>query len=618
MKKYLKYLFDILAFGILISFCKAIFVSWHFISSNRYLHYKMYHLVALSLQESLNKDVLSTALWISCIYISILISIFLIKKLSTSFIQQTFPLGIDIKDKNKLIRLVAATLVCLFFLVYDGWLLNVYFIPKILIIRILINMIVLPFTVFLWLILIQGRWERLWNLIVKPNSFRFAYLASFIIIILLVVLNLFLFIDKEVDAADRPNVIFITIDSLRADHLKCYGYERNTSPNIDRFANDGILFKKAISTASWTYPSMTSLFTSQYPSVLNTMSYFNKFRNRNLVIAEFLKNYRYYTYALVANPDFIEKLGISQGFDVFREIKSDENYLSSPEITKEAIVFLKNNKTKPFFLFLFYFDPHLNYFLHENYNYYPDYNGNLKSNQSIGSYKGFRPKLDSLSENDIKFLEACYDSEINFTDEYLGRLFTELKKLDVYDNSIIILTSDHGDEFMERGDLGHGQSLYQELIRVPLIIKLPHNEHKGIKLENYVGLIDIVPTLISFLGFNHFSLDLQGRILSLQDTNKDIGEVAIISEDPGECIILGQKKLIIDEEDSMLLYDLDRDPLEKNNLSGIMIETKQVLERKLVDFYRRIEKKILASKNSVEEVIYSEEEKERLKALGYL
>ena len=618
MKKYIKYLFDVLAFGILIGFGRAIFVSWNFISSNRYFHYKMYRLIALSLQKSLNKSILLTVLWLSCLYLSILITNFLIKKISISLKQKIYPVQIDIKDKNQLVRLVIATLICLFFLIYDGWLLNVYFIPRILIIRILLNMIILPLTVLLWLLLIQGRWEKLWNFIVKPNFFKFANLTSLIIIILLIVLNSFLFISKKVDAAEMPNVILIAIDSLRADHLRCYGYERNTSPNIDRFVDDGILFEKAISASSWTYPSMTSLFTSKHPSILNTTSYFNKFGNWNLVIAEFLRNYKYHTCALVANPDFIEKLGISQGFEVFVNIKSDENYLSSPEITNEAIDFLNNNKKEPFFLFLFYFDPHHNYFLHEDYNHYPDYRGNLKSNQSIGSYKGFRPKLDTLSENDIRFLEACYDSEINFADEYLGRLFAELKKLDIYDDSIIILTADHGDEFMERGDLGHGQSLYQELIHVPLIIKLPYNKNKGMKLENYVSLIDIVPTLINFLGLNHFSLDLQGRVLNSQEANNDTRETAIISEDPGKCIIQGQKKLIIDEENNMLLYDLSRDPLEKNNISGVTIETKQVLERKLDDFFRGIEKERFVSKDSVEEVVYSEEEMERLRALGYL
>lgn len=309
-----------------------------------------------------------------------------------------------------------------------------------------------------------------------------------------------------------PNVVFIVIDSLRADHVGCYNYPRRTTPNLDALAGESILFRNAISAAPWTVPSVASMLTSRYPSELGI-------RERPVVVggspeflAEIMGRHGYRTHGIVSHDNVSARLGFGQGFETFNEdCVLGHGGISSPGVTRRAMACIDAKDRRPFFLFLHYFDPHYNYILYPKADYDPQYKGTVKSGEDIMS---LWKKMANMSADDIGHVQALYDSEIFRTDEALGILFEYMKASGVYDNTIIVVTADHGEEFMERGRIGHCGSLYQELIHVPLLIKPPHGS--GAVVEKVVGLIDVMPTILAGIGLG-VPATCRGRPLPLAD-----------------------------------------------------------------------------------------------------
>jgi arylsulfatase A-like enzyme len=425
----------------------------------------------------------------------------------------------------------------------------------------------------------------------------------------------------------RPNIILIVVDTLRADHLSCYGYHRNTTPNIDQLASNSVLFKNAIATAPWTLPSIASIMTSQYPSVLGVNENITAIDNRFPMLAEKLKELDYTTCGIVSHVLVAANLGFGKGFDYY----SDKDFInhketSSAEITNKAASFLQKDQQKPFFLFLHYFDPHYYYLLHEKYNYYPSYTGKIRSGHPILDLWRMRQKL---SEDDINYLVALYDSEISFTDQYIGQLLSMLKKQNCFDNSIIIITADHGEEFMERGWIGHTITLHQELIRVPLIIKFPDKASQIV--DHPISLIDIVPTIYDKLGLQiPYSFDGQPLDLSQKKTTKTN---PIFSETfyslnygskPAEPIafrslILGQKKLIYDHlKDSKKIFNLSSDPHEQHNLLDQNRKEDKTLTDLLFKWIKYIDEKRGQGPVYQGEELLTPEQRKKLETLGYL
>jgi arylsulfatase A-like enzyme len=425
----------------------------------------------------------------------------------------------------------------------------------------------------------------------------------------------------------RPNIILIVVDTLRADHLSCYGYHRNTTPNIDQLASKGVLFNDAIATAPWTLPSIASIMTSQYPSALGIKKNITAIDNRFPMLAEKLKELNYTTCGIVSHVLVSSNLGFGKGFDYYTEKGVvDHKGSSSAEITNKATSFLQNSQQEPFFLFLHYFDPHYYYLLHEKYNYYPSYMGKIRSGHPILDLWKRRHRL---SEDDIKYLVALYDSEIAFTDQYIGQLLSILKKQRFFDNSIIIITADHGEEFMERDWIGHTITLYQELIRVPLIIKFPENTNQII--EHPVSLIDIVPTIYDKLGLQiPYSFDGQSLDLSQKKTIKTrpIFSETFYSLNYGSkpadpialrALILGQKKLIYDDiKKSKKIYNLSSDPLEQHNLLDQNRKGDKTLTDLLSKWANYMDEKQGQGPVQQGEELLTPEQRKKLETLGYL
>ncbi len=420
-----------------------------------------------------------------------------------------------------------------------------------------------------------------------------------------------------------PNVILIVVDTLRADHVGCYGYQRETTPNIDRLAEESLVFKKAISAAPWTAPSLACLMTSISPAVLGYTHVAPKLDEEILTLAEIFKQNRYVSKGIISHVFASSSFGFDQGFDSYdQENAKGHGHVSSPSITEKAVSFIEDLPGERFFLFLHYFDPHHNYILHEDFNFYPDYDGPLYSGQSL--IREIRKIAQSLSAEDIEYLKALYDSEIRFTDFHLGILFERLKEKDLYEDTLIVLTSDHGEEFCERGDywIGHTKTLYQELIHVPLILKLPGQRNQKI-FDQSVGLIDLMPTLVNYLSLEvPQDYEYDGEIIDLEIGDR-FNSKGILSETQSgarlRSLIKEGWKLIMDlEHGKNELFYLSEDPIESQNLVNDMDEQWRALDVLIQNWEKYFALKKFQLNLGEERPDLTPAQIEILKSLGYI
>lgn len=311
----------------------------------------------------------------------------------------------------------------------------------------------------------------------------------------------------------RPHVILISVDTLRADHLGCYGYARDTSPNIDRLAARSVRFENAFAQASWTLPSHMSIMTSQYPHVHGVEQQDQALPESALTLAEVLDNAGYLTAAMISWVFVGREYGFAQGFDEFVELVPPPEQVDSAtsaafraeQVTDRAIEWLSRRQGEPFFLFLHYFDPHINYDAPEPYTtmFDPDYKGSARGDFDwISPYiKGLHHEPARVGMRDLKHLTARYDGEIRYTDHHIGRLIGALDQSVGLDNCLIVFTSDHGEELNEHGSLeGHQWTLYDEVVHVPLIIHPPGGLEGGAAVTTPAESIDIASTIAGWLG----------------------------------------------------------------------------------------------------------------------
>lgn len=433
------------------------------------------------------------------------------------------------------------------------------------------------------------------------------------------------------------NVILIVIDALRADHLGCYGYERQTSPHLDAFAKEGVLFENCYVQASWTKPSTASLLTSLYPTVHQAIYHGSALPPNVVTLAEMLKEQGYLTYSYVANPNLKTIFNFDQGFDFYDDyLMRDKLYYAAmrnfrknfpffKKITEKTFCFsdrdniklankriipwLKKYSKNNFFMYLHYMDPH------DPYSPPPPYD------KMYPYIKGDRDS-EKLS---------LYDGEIRFVDEYIGRLFEKLKTLGVYDKSLIVITSDHGEAFGEHNDERHGHTVYNELLEVPLIIKLPDSTEANVRIEKQVRSIDILPFILDFLKIS-YKEPLDGNsLLPLLNSNEneDFCEYVYVDNNYDEIYVLkglvenNEWKYIYTERSPLRdvkelgheeLYNLIDDPEELNNLIKQHPGILKTMRKKL-DFYKQdCEKKAIAPS----QVELDSETIRNLKSLGYL
>lgn len=304
---------------------------------------------------------------------------------------------------------------------------------------------------------------------------------------------------------DRPlNVIVVGIDTLRPDHLGCYGYQRETSPNIDEFAAAGVLFENTASQAPWTAPSFATIFTSLYPSQHGSMDVSSRIRESVPTLATMLKERGYATGAVINAPALKPEFGLSRDFDFY-----DMTPLGGRRgdgTTRDALAWIDEVRGEPFFMFVHYFDPHIPYGPPPGYDdlFHKGYEGRIKNPFDIDEFSRAREKLFEemkvLTPDDWAEIIDLYDGEIVYVDQAFGALIRGLEERGLTDDTVIILLSDHGEEFFEHGGFEHGHTLFDELIRVPLIVSLPGKVKEGARVRNQVRLLDVTPTVFDLLG----------------------------------------------------------------------------------------------------------------------
>ncbi len=439
--------------------------------------------------------------------------------------------------------------------------------------------------------------------------------------------------------AGAGNILFIIVDTLRADHLPLYGYQEIETPNLDGFARDAIRFEYAFSNSSWTRPSFASSLTGRYPCSHRTTTKFDSLPDALVTLPEVLQGAGYFTGGLVSNFNLAPFFNFHQGFDWYRYLEPDfvlgagdqaakllllqvlrridekahdrlgrvrkgSDYQDAEAVNRALLGLLDRDPPEPWFLFVGYMDPHDPYYTHP-------YDGTGQS----------RAALQRPAPSQAPRLRGLYDGEIVYWDQQFGHLLAELNKRGLYDDLTLVVTSDHGEEFNEHGGFWHGTTLYDEQVRVPLLLKLPGNRQGGTTVNHWVESVDVMPTLLERFaievpeGVQGKSLfaasdlvfaeeNLEGNVLESLRYRSANAELKVITANPGNPRGL----------EPVELYRVDIDPGEQKDLSSQEQRLAEAGKQQLEQYAAG------ANKGAVKrrEVQMDEEQKERLRRLGYV
>ncbi|MGD0999579.1 MAG: sulfatase [Candidatus Brocadiia bacterium] len=356
----------------------------------------------------------------------------------------------------------------------------------------------------------------------------------------------------ELQPAIKYNLLVISIDTCRADHLTCYGYNRDTSPHLDQLAKEGVLFENLTAATSWTIPSHMSMFTSLYASVHGVPAV-ARLAEGVPTLAQCLAQSGYVTAAFVTGPALNHDFGFNRGFQSYDDFTVSAlhrtgagDVATNPGITNLATQWLRKHSRENFFLFLHYWDCHYDYIAPAPFDrkFDPGYKGK-ENGRGIGWRQA--DMTAHISIMDLAHLVALYDGGIAYTDEHVGKVLQLLQDLGLSEKTLVIVLSDHGEGFLEHGLLTHGNSLYEELIHVPLIMRLPGVIPAGKRVAGNVSHVDLMPTALGLLHLACPSqiqgIDLSPAILS----DQPVAERLIYSELSGlnlKAVRWGNRKLL--------------------------------------------------------------------------
>ena len=295
----------------------------------------------------------------------------------------------------------------------------------------------------------------------------------------------------------HPDVFIYLIDALRADHLGCYGYDRNTSPNIDGFASDSVVFENAYTTATWTRPAVASLLTGLYPSSHGVLTALDRLGDWVVLLPEALAESGYRSYCVANNPHIGEAWGFNQGYDRFAR----ETLQSASWVNAHLADFLAGEKPdQPVFVYVHTLEPHGPYAPTAGARRSFDRGGISICDGSSWEVLVANRTYPWLSEADIDHLVDLYDAEIFDSDRAFGNFLELLEEAGRLQNSLVVLVADHGEAFNEHDALMHGCTLNREEMHVPLIIRFPRGESGGLRVKQSVGLVDVFPTVLARTG----------------------------------------------------------------------------------------------------------------------
>jgi len=423
---------------------------------------------------------------------------------------------------------------------------------------------------------------------------------------------------QTADEAHPPNIVLVSLDTLRADHLGCYGYTRDTSPVLDALAERGVLFERAIAQASHTQGSHMSLFQSRYPTRIG---------DENAILAQVLQGAGYHTAGITGGGFVSADFGFARGFETYDDYP--DGFVSSFPAAKK---WLKDKARPPFFLFLHTYDIHSPYDPGRDFvePYHPEeYAGPVlpeKTTDYVRQMMGLSPSDETFEKiewnsGDQQWMEALYDGGIHKTDEVMGHFIEVLNNHPgwSWERDILVIFSDHGEEFWDHESLGHGQTLYQEGIHVPLIMLGPDATVAGRRVTEMVMLMDLAPTLLEMVGITQPPSFTGRSFTALMNAATDGAEHRVVaSETVGRVTSMIQypwKLVRYGKEKRIELFNLEFDPEEKNPIQDdhpqIVAQLAKALKTQIKEG-REIQ--VFISADSIED----EALREQLRALGYV
>ena len=443
--------------------------------------------------------------------------------------------------------------------------------------------------------------------------------------LVLLVTALLLALGSCAPAAPRANLILISIDTLRADRLGCYGYPRPTSPFLDAEARKGVLFRDASAVSSWTFPSHAAMFTGLYPGRSGATELKRPIRPEVPALAEWLAARGYETGAVVSSTLF-KGYGLERGFETLELV--DPGGPEPSRVTEESIAWLKARAgaEEPFFFLIHYLDPH------SDYRSLPEFEAPFREpyeGKADGtSEQLFRHVSGSLrySAADARHLSNLYDAGVRQQDAELEKLFTYLASAGFLAHSVVVLTSDHGEEFLEHGNVMHGLQQYEESVRIPLFFFGP-GIPAGLALTEPVSQVDLVPTVLELLGLDAPG-DLDGislvplwrepaaprpaRALLIEGDRDPPGPTASVMITGDDLAVRrGNWKLHFDPTGgTQRLYDLATDPREEHDLAA---ERPELVHELASELARLLERRVAAGAAAP----LDEHDLEKLRELGY-
>jgi arylsulfatase A-like enzyme len=477
--------------------------------------------------------------------------------------------------------------------------------------------------------------------------------------------------------AKRPNIVLLVLDSVRASNMSCYGYERQTTPHLDRLAaEEATLFEQAIAVGCWTLPVHASLFMGLYPSAHGVRLAKDALPEGSPTLARRLGEQGYRTACFSNNPYISESTGLTQGFDTVEELwrstrlhgaersrasarlkqlerrgGASKSLARTARLAKRPLSILKTwrrwrrradsgakltqerirewlaskDDTAPFFIFVNYMESHEGWKSHERYNPPRPYNRRFLGRR-VSFWRVARLTSTQLGaskprrDQDLQITRALYDGAVNYLDDQVGELISHLDSIGVMDNTVLIVASDHGDSLGEHGHVGHRLYLYEQLVHVPLIVRYPACFPPGSRVPHLVPLCDLHPTILELAGDGDSEASDFKSLLGGRDAAPHAFVVAENTAPKSlDNVVM---RMVRDERFKYIassngreeLYDLIEDPGESRNLVG----AEPSVQREMSERLREWESALETTRVESGEAEYDEQTMERLRGLGYV
>ncbi|MFN0151403.1 MAG: sulfatase-like hydrolase/transferase [bacterium] len=432
----------------------------------------------------------------------------------------------------------------------------------------------------------------------------------------------------EARLAGKPDFMIFMIDALRADRVGAYGYGRDTTPTLDSLAAAGVQFENATSNANMTRLTVPSIFTLLYPSTLGMASTLTMMSPRTLTVAELMKNAGYQTLAYIPNPSMKKRLNFDQGFDVYDDkifyVRKFRSWESMSVINERVLDWFRGNRGRRFFIYIHSCDAHAPYSPPPPYDtmfYDPSREETARQARPITEAEYARmhgyQRLDG-DRGDLNYYKGLYDGEVRYTDDKLGELLAEMRRLNVAEKTIFFFSADHGEGFLEHGEWDHGHHAYDEVIHVPLIMTAPDARFRGSKIVPPVHTFDMSATVLDLAGVP-LAPEFQAKSMMplVRGDSTPVWEYSYIESDDVRALRSPQWKFIQDRQSGEeMLFDLAADSAEYTNLVAADTLVAGDLRRKMAAIVKGNE--MLGQLGFMETSDLDAETIEQLKALGYI